>query len=144
MKGNGEMNLSRFNALLDHLEHGVLGHERFDFNFLNHFDDPKNAIGTACGSAGCALGELPIIDPDNWKFCYTGLLYQHGSAHPYKGAAEYFGISVLETEDLFDPAHVENTRWYNPHTKSSADPKAWTRYDVALHMRDYLAFVETL
>jgi hypothetical protein len=47
--------------LAEHLLHGKLGHEKFDFS---RFNDAENT----CGTNGCAAGELPILWPDQWGF----------------------------------------------------------------------------
>jgi hypothetical protein len=51
------MNLRRFEALIDHLEIGVLGHERFDFRVLNSFDYPR--IGRRVNVCGDLAPDTP-------------------------------------------------------------------------------------
>ena len=48
--------------LARHLDDGKLGHKIFDFAQYNSGNQAK------CGTAGCAIGELPILYPDKWKF----------------------------------------------------------------------------
>ncbi len=51
------MNKERLLALADHLERGKLGHEKFDFGCYNNTDS------NVCGTAGCGIGECPILFP---------------------------------------------------------------------------------
>jgi len=59
------MNLERLHILYDHLMWGKLGHKVFDFETINDGGINK------CGTAGCAMGEFPIIW-DEWKFTNSG------------------------------------------------------------------------
>ena len=49
------MNRERLLRLADHLDHGKLGHEEFDFKQYN------DTTESMCGTAGCAIGECPIL-----------------------------------------------------------------------------------
>lgn len=51
----------RLRKLADHLMHGKLGHKRFDFNEYNLPSEGFDEKG--CGTAGCAIGECPIVFP---------------------------------------------------------------------------------
>ena len=60
-------NIEKLTTLANHLLHGKLGHEKFDFSNFN-FTPHKMLISNECGTLGCALGECPIIWPDEWTF----------------------------------------------------------------------------
>lgn len=52
------MNKRRLLKLATHLETGKLGHRHFYFGAYNLGAVTANK----CGTSGCAIGELPIID----------------------------------------------------------------------------------
>lgn len=90
-------NTERLIKLADHLLNGKLGHEVFDFGRYNDVLEPK------CGTAGCAIGECPIVWPIDWHFDYMGtphyLTYEFASI----GAQQFFDISHSQYEHLFEP-----------------------------------------
>lgn len=56
----------------DHLINGKLEHQVFDFSNYNincGFDELPRSY---CGTNGCAIGECPIIFPDDWEFKESG------------------------------------------------------------------------
>jgi len=95
------MNAERLLALADHLEKGKLGHERFDFGVIN--------IGGGfyeCGTAGCAMGELPIAFPDHFRFGEddSASVPIRKDRHPgdwVDGIRLFFGINGIEMNHLF-------------------------------------------
>jgi hypothetical protein len=40
--------------------------KRFDFRCVNYSETANHVEG--CGSAGCLMGEFPLIFPENWEF----------------------------------------------------------------------------
>jgi len=52
--------------LANHLKYGELGHEYFDFGIYNSTTLPE------CGTCGCAIGECPVLWPEQWKFNTLG------------------------------------------------------------------------
>lgn len=65
------MNKERLMKIVEHLRHGKLGHKVFDFSHINVDVTDNGSITPAnghCGTNGCAMGELPIIWPDQFKF----------------------------------------------------------------------------
>lgn len=61
------MRADRLLKLAHHLEAGCPGgHEVLDMEVYNNSNDAK------CGTAGCAIGELPIVFPEDWEFGATG------------------------------------------------------------------------
>ncbi len=59
-----------------------------------------------CGTRACALGWLGILRHDGWQISGTFPLWLDqsegaGRYAPIIGAARYFGISVLQAENLF-------------------------------------------
>lgn len=91
--------LQRLVQLAEHLEHGRLGHEKFDFSTYN--DTNENA----CGTAGCALGECPILFPSEWHFYNYGtpLLIDGQLCYCTESAIRFFDISRREAQHLFYP-----------------------------------------
>lgn len=91
----------RLVKVVEHLEKGVLGHKEFNFSVINNGKD-----GT-CGSQGCALGELPIIFPEAWRFnindVFSGgiCLIRTEQYDFFPGLNEWFGIDYHEAKVLF-------------------------------------------
>ena len=72
----------RLLKLAEHLESGKLKHERFDFSTISN-------VVNGCFTNGCAIGELPIVFPEAWKYLTTD------------GECLSNGIVNVETEELF-------------------------------------------
>jgi len=95
----------RLLKLAIHLETGVLGHKEFAFNILNA--GPFDRVG--CGTKGCAIGECPVLFPEDWKFSPVGdrspILRSEESNDVFSigCAAIFFGLSYQDTECLFVP-----------------------------------------
>jgi len=133
------MNTARLIALARHLESGKWGHEHFDMAYFNHglFQG-----WNSCGTVGCGLGELPIIDPDNWGFAggwvvpMGDLLIQANKGYlpvtPLYAAEIYFEIDGPVIDFLFVP---EYTGQFNPMVHYRG-PKA--RKELALRIRKFV------
>ena len=100
------MNADRFLKLADHLEFGQLGHKRFDMNYFN----THSSAAWKCGTAGCALGECPIVFPRHWKFEYGSVLLRGSSVNHhgfgvsgFNAAAKFFDVDYGHIYDLFMP-----------------------------------------
>lgn len=117
----------RLLKLATHLETGKLGHKVFDFGQYN------DSILPQCGTAGCALGECPIVFPDEWEFGDFGTLilrpFQYGGR---SGAVCFFELNQAEVERLFFPKTIS----CSGHSVLPVDA---TREQVAAGIR---AFVE--
>lgn len=90
------MHKERLLKLAEHLESGKLGHKEFDMSTWN------SANGPECGTSGCAVGECPIIWPEDWKFGPHG----HPTVRAYSvyaSAQIWFGLTITECYDLFMP-----------------------------------------
>lgn len=85
----------RLLQLADHLENGKLGHERFDFSRYNN--EPNK-----CGTAGCALGECPVLWPEQWKWDGNDPLLRD-KWETDESAHEFFGLDDFECDHLFYP-----------------------------------------
>ena len=103
------MKTRRLLKLAEHLESGELGHQKFDFSRFNNTTEPK------CGTAGCAIGELPVIDRRNWMWNNVGSpvlrVPARGSYSPIGDAAAYFGIPYAAASHLFLP-HGQDTEQF--------------------------------
>lgn len=98
------MQTRRLLKLAQHLESGKLGHKKFDFTTIN--DDEPNK----CGSAGCALGEMPIVWPKLLKFSdWSGVTFidepRYGRA-TYETAESFFGMDSEDIANLFSPGYI--------------------------------------
>lgn len=101
-----ELHFERLTKLANHLLHGKLGHKVFDFGNFNTFEEemPEQPLNI-CGTAGCAIGECPIVFPDDWEFDFDGSpgLKSPGCSGSLCGANSFFGLSALEVNLVFLP-----------------------------------------
>ena len=128
------MNAERLLFLADHLEHGTLGHKQFDFGVIN--------IGGGlyeCGTAGCAMGELPIVFPDHFMFGEDdgASVPIRKDKHPgdwVDGVRLFFSIDGIEMNHLFYSFLQEPDIYggYPLHRDA-------TKEQVALNMRIFVA-----
>jgi len=127
---------NRLLKLAQHLETGKLGHKKFDFSIIS--EGPRRRNG--CGTAGCAMGEMPIVFPRAWKFedpnAYRPIICRMSGINKglNTGFREWFGITTIESDHLFLPGHQKprlfGGRSLDVHAKKSS---------VAKNMR---AFIE--
>lgn len=139
----------RFLKLAEHLEQGRPGgHKKFDFSQIhaNH-GTPKH-----CGSAGCAMGELPVIYPRLWAFELPSadpeeakydflrvFLKKNGNPRLiWEDVAEFFGVGYEDAVDLFDPGRF---RWWAK--KGVVLSGKATAKQVAKSIRQYVAAVKS-
>jgi len=94
------MNKERLLKLAAHLRNGKLGHEVFDMNHWN-----EGGLPYACGTHGCAIGEMPILEPEHWCFTRSGDPVLKTKTHLTiaPSAKGWFAISYKEFEYLFVP-----------------------------------------
>lgn len=129
----------RLLKLAAHLETGKLGHKIFNFDIINDTWEPK------CGTQGCALGELPIVFPDRWKFSSQGTVFM--SAPPEgrrvtepdgkSDVRTFFSLSDEEYMLLFTPCEPDPYMpWYKV-TGSNAKKE-----EVAANIRRFVAWKE--
>lgn len=82
----------RLLKLAAHLETGKLGHKIFNFDIINDIWEPK------CGTQGCALGELPIVFPDRWKFSSRGSVLMSAPSDVESDICTFFSLSGVESD----------------------------------------------
>lgn len=125
----------RLETLAQHLETGVLGHERFDFD---HFNDGANRPNE-CGTSGCAIGECPVIWPGEWEFG-GGLPLLRGvrphASNVDSSTKKWFGLDQDMCDHLFYPEHQKLDMYGGKDLDEYA-----TRYEVAANIR---AFIEKM
>lgn len=123
----------RLAKLAEHLEKGKLGHDEFDFGVFNFPFMPK------CGTAGCAVGECPIVFADDWTFNEYGepALRVVPSDDPLIDSATFFGVGSDASKNLFMPGP------FTRYTRAGLDESA-TRYQVAANIRAFLALAQTV
>lgn len=121
----------RLEKLATHLESGKLGHKKFDFSTYNNSGTNK------CGTAGCAIGELPILAPRDWKFDSMGFpkLRDSVSFIITNDVMDYFGLDEQEAHRLFYPIEEVNKE-LSP--EGSVLPPSATRKQVARGIRKFL------
>lgn len=148
------MNAERLLALAAHLESGALGHDVFDFAAFNMVVQGSGAVkqyrdvpAGVCGTNGCALGECPILFPDDWYFGDRGIPMLRGLkddnmsfdyspfALPLLGAMQFFDIvSEQEVKGLFFELVGIRAAW-NTFVLTGAS----TKEQVAIGIRNYVA-----
>lgn len=99
------MNKERLLQLADHLEKGHLGHKVFDFRTINTNRNERTISErlSTCGTSGCAVGELPIVWPDRFKFDPVGIVDRETYNNNFYAAEKWFEITGKESEFLFVP-----------------------------------------
>jgi hypothetical protein len=136
---------SRLLSFANHLEYGKPAHDVFDFMRIS--------VKRPCGTAGCAMGELPACFPDQFKFTdwmvdNCDLLrvpvpvdhaVKHDWRHMYVMDSEdaiekFFGLTRYERRHLF--GFDQNTAWYGGHRLG----RETTAYQVALQIREFVRF----
>lgn len=112
------MNKERLLKLADHLEFGTLGHRVFNFSRLN--DGTVINKDTLCKTNGCAIGECPIVFPEDWEFVEMILFSSEivpvlknfdkdsNGSPSFKSAELFFDINEKESEILFIPSNYAN------------------------------------
>ncbi len=131
-----QIHIDRLLKLADHLEHGQLGHTVFDFD--NYNVDKVGAINKAhqepsCGYAGCAIGECPIVFPDDWCFNQQG--WPVTLKHTTRYAIQiFFDISECESGHLFMPKSQYPMNYGGQRLTEKA-----TKEEVAANIRAFVA-----
>jgi len=127
-----KLHIRRLEKLAKHLESGKLGHERFDFSEIHlPFERPRKSH---CGSAGCALGECPVVFPGVWKFRgVTAGLRIRDHLGAFDSAGAFFSLTQPEVSHLFSPHGQQPKLFGGEHLNSQA-----TRQQVAAGIRAFL------
>lgn len=143
----------RLEKLATHLETGKLGHKKFAFDKLHHtFEEyDQKPVDGFCGSVGCAMGELPIVFPRQFKYeanaddeSVVARRGEYISELDFeKAVMSFFKITKSELEGLFYPAdwfcheHV-----HAPWNKTPITARA-TKKQVARGIRRFINWRET-
>lgn len=99
-------NTRRLLKLAKHLRGKNRGHDRFDFGAIsweNH-----------CGTAGCAIGELPFAFPKDFSLVHSLCNYvtMRGTRlFNFDAARRFFAITERQSTHLFTP-NDQNTKRY--------------------------------
>ena len=131
---------NRLLKLAAHLRTGTLGHDQFDFSVMH--------VDGVCGTRGCALGECPIIWPDNW--CLRPYQYGTGTLYPslididfsgvqfaWKSAEEFFGLTEIEAYELFHP--TEDNEFTDEDDSDGLLAGTSTKEEVAANIEAFVA-----
>lgn len=106
MESNTRIRTDLLRKLAEHLLHGELGHKRFDFRSYN-----SEAYGNVCGTAGCAMGETPIVFPDKWEFAYCDVYLKNSSSGiTLEDGVNFFKIDESMYAHLFY-SERQNEEW---------------------------------
>lgn len=128
--------------LANHLLHGELGHENFDFAVYNEnvcVGDGRDDINYYftpmpghCGTNGCAIGECPILWPNEWRFKPSPVLISEKRlSFTDIDAMCFFNIGRNEFDLLFVPYSITRaTQKYNPYGMQALPHEA-TKEQVA-------------
>ena len=136
------MNKERLLKLAEHIESGELGHKKFDFRQYNLQKNGFSPDPYSCGYAGCAIGECPIIFPEDWVFNKIAkpVLKNFTSDNfddPSECTAKFFDLRELEVKFLFYPGKRIITKkgliTYSPSEKA-------TRQQIAKHIKKFVEF----
>lgn len=133
----------KLKILAEHLLHGKLGHKVFDFsqtncNVINNHIE--TIITNICDTKGCAMGELPIVFPDEWEFSsYDGKPkpLMGNSGNPLKiDVKGYFNLNLDNIIYLFYPTQIFDIGGRNKFLL----PTDATKKDVANRILDFIEF----
>jgi hypothetical protein len=135
-----KLHKDRLLKLAEHLERGKLGHKVFDFSRVNGFVN-CNPSRKACGTNGCAMGELPVVFPKSFKFgdtigCETEVVDVNGW-DVHDAVDPFFGLGSEESGHLFYP-NEQKPKLFGGR---KLGPKA-TRKQVAANIRDFIKHKE--
>lgn len=157
----------RLKKLADYLSKPKLPSGRkFDFGTVNdgkvEFQIDGNKIKVkpgSCGTAGCAMGELPFCFPKDWKYpepeidvCGDEIVvtnnlqpqrvggnYATISGFDWSDASDYFGVIPDVVSDLFDVNDVGDKSPYGGFKKLGPRAKA---KQVAANIRTFIAWAK--
>jgi hypothetical protein len=132
------LGLQRLRQLAEHLLHGKLGHAEFDFNYFNRLPASYTITENVCGTAGCALGECPILFPGEWQFQGNDLrLVGKPTRTASEAAARFFGITQTEVFHLFFPEDQQPEKFGGKELSETA-----TKEEVAENILAFIALKE--
>jgi len=124
--------------LADHLMTGDLIHKEFDFNIYNSALRLENSRIAYCGTAGCAIGELPALS-DDFYFTNTGRLACNSMPVAAKHEttigliSKYFKIPEKTARHLFVPLEQDINQFGGKKLDTDA-----TKEEVAENIYAYL------
>jgi hypothetical protein len=120
---------NRLLKLAEHLEIGKRGHKSFRFSLLT------NSTGNTCGTAGCAMGELPVLFPRIWKFTDSVIRLKKNTTAFYSTDVQaFFGLDNSEENHLFYPGLQRPSEYGGRVLGEKARPVS-----VAKNIRDFVA-----
>ena len=93
--------------LADHLKNGELLHDNFNFRYYNLLEGVTSKIYNGveisnCGTAGCAIGELPAVDHNRFSF-KRGYVWDMITSKAVDFESNPFNLSENEYDHLFLP-----------------------------------------
>ena len=132
------LGLARLKKLADHLDHGDLGHKKFDFGNYNATEYDLKPEPYKCGTSGCAIGECPFVFPKAWKFGASSIPtteeFKDDTFCASNSARAFFRIDSDECDHLFYPNCQDTIRYGGQILSYEA-----TRQEVAANI---YAFIE--
>lgn len=130
----------RLIKLARHLEKGMLGHEKFNFATFHR----GKATTDFCGTEGCAIGECPVVFPEEWEFhpsvydfdaILPGLIGLE-EPHVIDHAMKFFGLNKGEAYHLFLPRFQDTAKFGGKRLDESVSARKVARnIRIFLHGR---------
>ena len=98
------MNTELLDKISNHLRNGELVHKRFEFGTINFGTLKHNPDYPLCAWVGDAVGELPVIFPEHFKF-YQQECYPYNQIIVYKDSTKAYHIEIDLARFLDIPIH---------------------------------------
>jgi hypothetical protein len=143
--------IDRLNKLADHLDHGKLGHKLFDFGSWNRSWNfhGQEYDENGCGYQGCAIGECPILFPDEWEFVPDGSTFdpvlkdldvKWPALAISRSIEKFFGLNDNEIDVVFVGYNQSmcNEGMYLQDSNIQQLPQSATKEEVAENIRKFI------
>jgi hypothetical protein len=131
--------IDKLRKVENHLRNGILAHKVFDFSTID-----KGEIGeNGCGTNGCAIGELPVIFPDDFVYDTDGdVIVTNPKEGVYQSSVweeidNFFGITSNMSNHLFVPEAQDRYKYGGNELDKEA-----TKEEVADNIAAFIEVVE--
>lgn len=131
------IHIKRLLKIAKHLRSGKLAHKKFNFATYNttYWGETPNPLYSkrGCGTSGCAIGELPAIWPNSFKWKEFGVLSTRKNVGTKEDASRFLGLTSRQYDFLFVPRDSDVCITdYNTRLDSKA-----TAEQVAAHIEKF-------
>jgi len=124
-----EIDFELLEKLGNHLMTGQLLHKVFDFSVFNSDLSYGEYMPNVCGTNGCAIGELPAIDPIRFRFM-GNCVFDNTNDDAIEADNNPFNLIYGQFFYLFLPMDYCNNIKQLPHNA--------TRYEVGQRILDFV------